>query len=212
MKYTTGLQWLAMLTMLADHIGAVFFPDDLAWRMVGRIAFPIYAYGIARGLDVTRDRRAYLKRLAVLAAISQIPYMLALDALKFNVIFSFFLIAWVFVQSERLQGKSGKVLAVLAAAFILEMFRFDYGAYGLLLILIYRHAAGWKVIAYHAILNIAAVAFYGPVWLIQQISILPTIIMSWKKENSRIMRPPVWLWRSFYPAHLSIIIVFRLIF
>lgn len=201
----TALQWVAMLTMLIDHIGIAFFPFDPAWRIVGRIAFPIYAYGIAHGISRTRNRRAYMIRLAVLAAVSQIPYMLALNTQKINVIASFLLASWVIVQSERSRGKLGRVFLILAAASILEVFHFDYGAYGLFIVLIYRYLAGWKMIAAHAGLNVVFWAAYGPSWMIQLYSILPTILLAAKKEYFRIMRPPAWLWRAFYPAHLSII-------
>ena len=34
------LKIIAMLSMLTDHIGYIFFPTDLTWRYIGRIAFP----------------------------------------------------------------------------------------------------------------------------------------------------------------------------
>lgn len=47
------LRLLAMLTMLIDHIGVIFFPDDIILRIVGRLAFPLFAWGIARGYRYT---------------------------------------------------------------------------------------------------------------------------------------------------------------
>lgn len=44
------MYWLAMLTMLIDHVGLVFFPTDPAWRIAGRLAFPIYAYALYMGV------------------------------------------------------------------------------------------------------------------------------------------------------------------
>ena len=43
------LKLIAMLTMLVDHIGLLFFPEIMAFRIVGRIAMPLFAYGIAQG-------------------------------------------------------------------------------------------------------------------------------------------------------------------
>lgn len=52
------LKTFAVLIMLTDHIGAYFFhevyPDDLWWRAVGRIGFPVWFFlvGYARGRDI----------------------------------------------------------------------------------------------------------------------------------------------------------------
>lgn len=44
---------LAVVTMIIDHIGWTFFPDDLWWRAVGRYSFPIWFFLI--GYAHTRD-------------------------------------------------------------------------------------------------------------------------------------------------------------
>ena len=41
------LKYIAMATMLVDHMGYVLFPWILWLRCVGRIAFPIFAFQIA---------------------------------------------------------------------------------------------------------------------------------------------------------------------
>ena len=41
----TGLlKVIAILCMIADHIGAKFFPTIAELRVVGRIAFPLFAW------------------------------------------------------------------------------------------------------------------------------------------------------------------------
>ena len=66
--------------MLIDHVGLLFFPGDPLWRLVGRISFPLFAFLIAEGYRHSRDREAYAFRLGLLALISQMPFMLMLDA------------------------------------------------------------------------------------------------------------------------------------
>ena len=46
---TELIKLIAMITMLADHAGKMFFPQYYLFRIVGRLAFPIYAYCIAVG-------------------------------------------------------------------------------------------------------------------------------------------------------------------
>lgn len=60
--------------MTIDHIGYLFFPDQLVWRLVGRIAFPLFAFGAAEGACHTRNRKRYLLRLLLWAALSEIPF------------------------------------------------------------------------------------------------------------------------------------------
>ena len=40
---------IAMVTMLIDHIGMILFPNIAILRIIGRLAFPIFAYFVAEG-------------------------------------------------------------------------------------------------------------------------------------------------------------------
>ena len=41
---TNFLKLFAILTMVVDHVGTVFFPQHPEFRWVGRLAFPIFCY------------------------------------------------------------------------------------------------------------------------------------------------------------------------
>jgi len=72
------LKLIASACMLIDHIGAVFpASTPLAFRFIGRIAFPVYAYLVAQGCKHTKNINKYLLRLGVFALISEIPFDLA---------------------------------------------------------------------------------------------------------------------------------------
>lgn len=75
---TNLIKLIAMVTMLIDHTGKMFFAQYHIMRIIGRMAFPIYAYCIAAGCVVSRDRFRYLKRLVVLGLVSQPFYAVAL--------------------------------------------------------------------------------------------------------------------------------------
>lgn len=55
------LKLIACLAMMVDHIGLVAFPTDFGFRMVGRLAFPLFAFFIAEGCHYTgRKARRFL--------------------------------------------------------------------------------------------------------------------------------------------------------
>lgn len=68
------LRHLAMFIMVIDHIGLVFFPDQLIWRYIGRLAFPIFAFLVVEGYLHTKNFVYYLCRLLVFALLTDLPY------------------------------------------------------------------------------------------------------------------------------------------
>ena len=71
-----ALKIIAIITMLIDHIGAGLFPSQIWLRMIGRLAFPIFAFLICEGFIHTRDVKRYALRLGIFALISEIPFNL----------------------------------------------------------------------------------------------------------------------------------------
>jgi len=82
--------------MLIDHIGVTLntldryyivgedigsYMSDAFWqlRIIGRLAFPIFAFLVAEGCAHTRDIKAYIKRLFIFALLSQVPYQVVIN-------------------------------------------------------------------------------------------------------------------------------------
>ena len=145
------LKWVAIAAMLIDHTAAVLgglFP--FSWydpmRDVGRIAFPIFAYGIAQGCVYTHSARRYLGRLLLFAVLSEVPYRLALRAGSlafglFNVFFTLLAGAACcqivkFCKSKGRRWAWAAVVPVGAIVLLCEMQHTDYGGFGVLCILL----------------------------------------------------------------------------
>ena len=81
------LKWLALLFMTIDHIGYYFYaqlpePVYFSLRMVGRLAFPIFALYIVKGFSRTSNRWRYLLRMAFWAIISHVSISAAAIAAR----------------------------------------------------------------------------------------------------------------------------------
>jgi len=73
----TGLlKLIALLFMFIDHTGKVLFNNAADMRLLGRIAFPIYAWCIVVGFHYTRSVPRYLGRLLLTGLVSQPFYVL----------------------------------------------------------------------------------------------------------------------------------------
>ena len=68
------LKIVALVSMLLDHIGLFVFPGVVWFRLVGRIAFPIFAFFVAEGLKYTKNKKRYILMLLGCAFLTQIPY------------------------------------------------------------------------------------------------------------------------------------------
>ncbi len=141
------LKIIAALSMTLDHIGVMIFPQISLFRILGRLAFPIFAFFIAEGCRYTKNRGRYLGTMAGMAAIFQIVYFFAMRSLYMSVFVTFslsiLLIYLLDICKKTLSDeKSPPFLRTCAvAAFLLaiggvyllnEFLQIDYGFLGCL--------------------------------------------------------------------------------
>lgn len=202
------LEWIAMFSMLIDHIGYTFFPYEFTWRVIGRLAFPLYTYLLVRGLVFTKNKNRYLLRLFYLALLSQVPFMLLFEVESLNVIFTLFLFGSSIVIFEKTSSPF-RLLCLLIAGigiFLIDDY-IDYGFYGYILFLIYYFFKEKAIILLvsHLSLDILYNWNYFESWYsIQSFSIFSSLIILSKVESFNIKTPRVF-YRAFYPLHLLIL-------
>ena len=133
------LKLIAAAAMLADHAGLMFFPEAEILRIIGRLAFPIFAFMIAEGCKYTRNRLRYFMQLFGLALGCQIVYFLADGSMYLSVLFTFSLAVLTVFALQHCKANPGIfsvllfVTAVAAVYLLNQLFTIDYGFWGCML-------------------------------------------------------------------------------
>lgn len=133
-----ALKLIAAAAMLTDHVGLMFFPANPVFRIIGRLAFPIFAFMIAEGCRYTRSKLRYFRNLFVLALLCQIVYFIADGSMYLSVLFTFSLsvlgiYALQFCQEQKTALSFGLFAAAIAGIYVLnQIFTIDYGFSGCL--------------------------------------------------------------------------------
>lgn len=138
------LKTVACLTMLLDHIG-YHSPSFPAFRMIGRISFPIFAYLIAVGCLKSTDIYKYLFRVIIFGIVSEPLYDLCfygkISIGVDNVMFTISLGIISVICIDKLKNSSHLAfLSVIPSFFCMHLadrFSMDYGAWGVALIILY---------------------------------------------------------------------------
>ena len=124
--------------MLFDHIGDAIIGKFSFFNLIGRIAFPIFAFQSVQGYIHTKDFKKHMIKLLIFACISQIPFMLFLstftDVFALNIFFTFFLGLLALFVYDKCKNKILGFLFVIIFSIIGELIHVDYGAFGILLI------------------------------------------------------------------------------
>ncbi len=146
------LKIIACLTMLIDHLGYTFFPEQLWLRAIGRIAFPLFAWYLAVGHRRTGKPWRYIGRVAVWALLSQIPFALLFHGAVLSVPSSFlegtnvlftFLFALFGLQLLAVCRKRHWALlipawaAVAGLGWLAQLLNTDYGFYGVAMVAVF---------------------------------------------------------------------------
>lgn len=233
------LKIIAMVTMLIDHLGDSIFNYANFMNIIGRIAFPIFAFQISEGYIHTKNLKKYFLRLFVFALISQAPFMLFLSMFSseftLNIFFTLFLgllsihcynlvcsSNFTLFKNNKLDNIIKKSFGIFTAIFIgilAEVTHCDYGFFGIAIIFIFyalKNHKVWCTLVYIicCILKYAKqliFSYHIYYLLFCLFTILPIIFINlYNKKQGRKIK---YLLYIFYPAHLLILyILFGVLF
>lgn len=220
------LKLIATVTMFIDHTGAAFAPffDTTKLRIIGRIAFPIYAFLIAEGCRHTKNIKKYLLRLFIFALISEVPYDLFhsitdnpfsnqfsyFNLSHQNVFFTLFLGALAIYLYELIKPKDimFAFTPFLVCASIAYILKTDYDLIGVCMIFaayLCKNRAAQAFSIFAGVFWLYAVEFqfsaYG-LWLTAFGSIACLLILLYNGKSGIKITQLKWTFYLFYPLHL----------
>lgn len=219
------LKLIAVVCMLIDHLAAFYLfklpvmhtelfmlghhavTPLLMMRLVGRLAFPIFAFLIVEGFLHTRSKVRYGRNLLIFALLSELPWNLIHSGTwhypSQNVFFTLLLGYLGLCALEYFKDDSRRLLASLLGLLVASvLMRADYGCsgYGFILLL--------YVLRENRILQaIIGSCVLGSRW-IAGLAFIP--INMYNGERGFVKGPVAkYLFYLFYPLHLLVIYLLR---
>lgn len=216
-----GLKLIAVISMTIDHIGAVLLPQYLFLRVIGRLAFPIYCFMLVEGFKYTKNVWKYLLRLVGFAVVSEVFFDLAFyGSISYsghqNVYFTLFLGLVLLITVKRIReinlvknpvikGTLEFIMVVIISAAALVM-RTDYSFAGVLMIYVFYIMSNNKIMM--AIMETYInLEMFGGVQGFAAFSLIPIFMYNGEKGKYSLK----WLFYLYYPAHLILLYLTKLI-
>ncbi len=217
------LKILAMVAMFLDHFGKQICPEVLILQILGRLAFPIFAYMIAEGCRYTRSRVRYLALLFGLGAVCQLVYFVALGDLYQNILLTFSMSVAIIFSVDAFVKKRTALRALIALgvlAFVIFVcvplpvmltdrgFDVDYGIFGVLVpVAVYFMPNKPTKLAAAALLILPIVWGTPPYKWFSFAALLPLAFYNGKRGKYKLK----YLFYIFYPVHLVLIYALSLL-
>ncbi|MFN3199760.1 MAG: TraX family protein [Bradymonadia bacterium] len=203
------LKWLALITMVIDHLGKTLWPEAMApMHAAGRLAFPLFVYimGIRLAVKPHLDI-VYLRRLPLWALLAQPAYVLISGTHQGNILCLLLcgaLMHWGIRHTGRWQGIAALVAGTAGAWWC------EYGPGGAwiptIIAATYRRDA------------VMAAMLCGPLAFVAQLpmasSMLPWnmwalmasgVVLASAQVQLTLPRINRWFFYAFYPGHLYLL-------
>jgi len=219
------LKIIAVVTMLVDHIGWQFFPDIVWLRVIGRLAFPIFAFFISEGMRYTRDRKRYILTMLLIGVISQVFYsFLAERVTNLNIMFTFVFAGVLIVLIEKVQKENKKMDVLMLTLFIVFVLlvwcltMVSYGILGVVLVLAFyfiknkplKYTIGALILIFMSLFE-AIIGGFTFRSIIQVFSVLSVVIIALCYNGQKGKINLKYLFYVFYPLHLAVILLIKIL-
>ena len=210
------LKIIAAISMVLDHIGLVLFPGEEIFRILGRIALPIYAFLIAEGCRHTRNRKKYLGLIASMGIAFQVFYFVFMDDLYQGILITFSLSICLiysiesFINNKNILNRILMSLVIFGVLFVTLAcpdifgkygFEIDYGIWGVSLPVIVYFAPDHDSRVLFLSIFLGIRGFFAR-WTWWPLMSIPFIALYNGERGKKNMK---YFFYLFYPLHLVII-------
>ncbi len=214
----TMLKIIAMISMVFDHVGDMFFPGVMWPRMIGRLAMPLFSFCIAEGYIHTRDRKKYILRLGIFALVSEVPFDLAFEGKinlsHQNIMLTFFLAVIGLKVFDLIRGEikvnTGKysvgrsilgILFVFVMAGLALVIKADYTVFAVIAVFLFYVLKNKTYILRTGVgVGFLAITRTMGYYCTTGLSIIPLLLYNGKRGKGL-----KWLFYAFYPGHLLLL-------
>ena len=213
------IKLIAIISMAIDHTGLILLNNYTPFRIMGRLAFPIFAYLISEGCFFTKSRKRYFMNVFLVGVICQIVYFITTGNWYLNILLTFsisILIIGAYIEFRKTQ--KGNIyftvflLNVFIIVYILEIYGiyFDYGFIGIITPYIIFIAPDKKKKIVNAAIMLILLSLNQQGSYVQFFSLfsLPVLVLYNGKRGKYNLKTFFYL---FYPAHLGILYLLNLI-
>ena len=213
----TRLKVIGIVSMTIDHIGYFLFPQMTILRIIGRLAYPIFAYMIAEGCRYTRNKMRYFCTVLAIACVCSVATYFAERSL-YQSIFTTFSCAMILIFSltaakeatERAEKIFWGVCTMMLVFLYFAVFQLwmipgletDYGFLGIITpVLVWLGRSKAEKLAGLTIgLCLLSVEF-GMVQFFSLAAVILLYFYNGERGNHRLK----WAFYTYYPLHIAVL-------
>jgi len=220
----TQIKIIALIAMTFDHIGFYLMGNYIPFRIIGRLAFPLFAFMISEGAKYTKNKLKYFLRIFILGIICQIFYTAFVGTFYLNILITLSLSILIIYSIDFYKKLNKRFAFLLPVSLCLTIVLSDYLLANII-----------KPIGYHLDYSIIGVFIPVLIYLFKDykhkliatmvglillslsmnnlqffclLAIIPLILYNQRVGKYRLK----WLFYLYYPLHLGIIYIINHIF
>lgn len=205
------LKIIALAAMTIDHAGLLLMDNYQPFRIIGRLAFPVFAFMIAEGCRYTKNKRNYFLRIFALGLICQAVYYITERSVYQGILMTFSVSILLSYAMLWVQNKIIPIGLIIITAVLCGEIRilpggwyisFDYGFYGILLpvLIVLGRDKKQRLFLAAAGITLTALSLGGIQWY-SLAALLPLACYNGQRGKWNMK----YLFYIYYPMHMAVI-------
>lgn len=217
------LKIIALLSMTCDHVGYQLLNNNKLAYILGRLAFPIFAYMIAEGARYTRNRKKYFFLTFGVGLFCQIVYFVTSGSLYQCILITFSCsLLLIYTLDHAIKRANADAWGLFAFLFLAVFFlvhllppllphtdyRLDYGIWGVLCpVLVFLGRNKWQKLLFASVALVFLALTYGEIqWF--AFAAIPLLALYNGRRGTWNLK---YLFYIYYPLHLGVIALLALL-